>query len=204
MVLKSVDDLRRFCDELASDDPSPGGGSASAAAGAMGAALLSMVCGITLKNRRYEPSWPELEELRSRTKTLVVNLIDLAARDAEAYDGLLSATRALRASSAGGDAQSRRAKAVETAIRVPLETADACMEVLRLSQDVAAKGTRSASSDVNVATLLASAGVDGALANVEINLPDCDDDELLSETKRRVAAILDAKRRIETSFAERL
>jgi len=203
-VLRSGDALGRFCEDLASDRPAPGGGTASAAAGAMAASLLSMVCCITLKSKKYEESWPEIGELRARAERLQKLLIRLAAEDAEAYDELSAAMRDARKSPGDDAARSRRADALEHAIDVPLRTAEACLEVLRMSSEVATKGVKSAASDVEVAELLARAGIDGALANVAINLPECDDGELASETKRKVDAIVEGRRRVQTSSADRL
>ncbi len=175
MGLRSADGLRAFCEDLGSALPSPGGGTAAAAAGAMAASLLSMVCGITLKSRKHEGNWPRLGALQSEAVSLTSELLRLAEDDALAYDRVVDASRAKRLAPEDGTAQTEYESAVRNATEVPMATADACVRVLRLSSEVARLGTRSAASDVEVARRLAGAGVDGAVANIRINLPYCVD-----------------------------
>jgi len=182
-VLTSAKGLRAFCDELASAEPSPGGGTAAAAAGAMAASLLSMVCGITLKNKKHEGNWSKLAVLKEESDALSSLLLRLAADDALAYDKVVETTRAKRTAPADGKAVTAYADAVRVAMEVPMSTAEACVKVLRLSENVASTGTKSASSDIEVARRLAGAGVDGALANVLINLPYCMDASFASTAK---------------------
>jgi len=185
-VLTSAKGLRAFCDELASAEPSPGGGTAAAAAGAMAASLLSMVCGITLKNKKHEANWSKLAALKEESDALSSLLLRLAADDALAYDRVVETTRARRAAPADGKAGTAYADAVRVAMEVPMATAEACVNVLRLSEKVSSIGTKSASSDIEVARRLAGAGVDGAGANVLINLPYCEDATFASAAKAKV------------------
>jgi glutamate formiminotransferase/formiminotetrahydrofolate cyclodeaminase len=184
-VLTSAKGLKAFCDELASAEPSPGGGTAAAAAGAMAASLLSMVCGITLKNKKHESNWSKLAMLKEESDALSSLLLRLAADDALAYDRVVETTRAKRAAPADGKAAAAYADAVRVAMEVPMSTAEACVKVLRLSEKVSSIGTKSASSDIEVARRLAGAGVDGAVANVLINLPYCEDASFASTAKSK-------------------
>ncbi|OGS42357.1 MAG: hypothetical protein A3K67_07005 [Euryarchaeota archaeon RBG_16_62_10] len=169
MGLKSRKGLESFCAELSSDRPSPGGGSASAASGAMAASLLEMVCGITRAKKSYEKHWKELDEVSGRMALKRAELVSLAEEDAEAYDKVVEAMRGRREKDTAG-----RRKAVElsliAAAEVPIRTAGACVEVLDAALRLAEIGTRSAASDVGVAVLLAHAGLRGATMNVAINL----------------------------------
>jgi formiminotetrahydrofolate cyclodeaminase len=183
--LKSARGLRSFCDELASAQPSPGGGTAAAASGAMAASLLSMVCGITLKSKKHKDAWSKLASLKEEADTLSTLLLRLATDDALAYDTVVVTSRAKRDAPHDRKAKESYDSAVRGAMEVPMATADACVKVLRLSGAVASLGTKSASSDVEVARRLAAAGVDGAIANVLVNLPYCGDVRFAAEAKER-------------------
>lgn len=185
MALRGADGLRAFCEDLASPEPSPGGGTASAAAGAMAASLLSMVCGITLKNKRHEADWPRLSELRDRAEELRSRLLRQAELDAAAYQEVVLRSREKRMSPGDAPAADACEMAVQEATRVPMSTAEACIQALRLSLEVAKVGTKSASSDIEVATRLAEAGVDGAVANILVNVPYSEDEAFRALARER-------------------
>lgn len=169
MGLDTVEGLRSFCLELSSDRPSPGGGTASAAAGAMAASLLVMVCDITMRSKKHEGAKPELMTLRSELVERRDELISLSLEDARAYDLLVDATRARKASP-GDTSEADYQTVLKHASGLPQKTAIACLRVLETAVAVAGIGTRNASSDVGVAVELAHAGLEGALMNVGINL----------------------------------
>ncbi len=169
MGVKDLDALRSLCAELSSDEPSPGGGTASAVAGAMAASLMSMVCAITAKSRKHEADRLELEDLRRSFAEKRDELVRLATMDAEAYDLVVKAAREK------GLSRSRKTsndyeRALAHAAEVPMRTAQACYEVLSKGLRVEEIGKKSARSDVGVAVLLADAGLRGALMNVRINV----------------------------------
>lgn len=151
-------------DELAAPTPAPGGGSAAALAGALSASLTLMVAGLTLGKKKYQAVEAEMKAVAARATSLKDYLLKLADEDAEAYRLVVS----------------RRGKpgyhqAVEQAARVPLKTAQACLDALGLSLAVLEKGNPNAKSDGGVAAYLARAGLIGALMNVSINLADLPD-----------------------------
>jgi len=187
---------------LASDEPSPGGGTAAAAAGAVAASLLSMVCGVSLRSRKLEQSWERLTRIRAELDDLRNELVELARMDAEAYDALVSASREAR--SKDDEHSTRKLEAaLLVATDTPSRTVAKCISVLRKAQEVAELGSRSARSDVEVAVFLGEAGAKGAGANVMINL-ESDKDPRRAETMKartesqlRSAAEL-AKKALET------
>jgi len=184
MGLRNVEALKSFCLELSSDAPSPGGGTASAAAGAMAASLLMMVCGITAKSKRHESNKERLEALKAQLSMRRDELIDLSREDARAYDLVVEAMRKNRENANIRTAQD----ALKLAAEIPMKTAAKCIEVLEASIGVAELGTRSASSDVGVAVLLAEAGFKGASMNVQINLKDVRDSRFVESAKERLAS----------------
>lgn len=188
MGLKGIEALRRFNEELSSDQPSPGGGTASAAAGAMAASLLIMVCKITARSKKHEKDRPRLEILEKELEKLRDELTGLAEQDAAAYDGVVSAVRRLKEAGTP-EARSAHQTALKHAADVPMKTAAACLEVLRRALPVSRLGVKSASSDTRVAFLLAHAGFEGAAANVMINLGDITDEGYVSEASRRLSSL---------------
>ena len=202
-MLKDIEGLRQFCDQLSSDEPSPGGGSASAAAGAMGASLLAMVCQITRKSKKHEENWTELAMLTDSLLTLRDELLKLSKDDADAYDALAIASRGLRA----GDTEEARAakkEALKRAVEVPQRTGGACVRILEMASRVAEIGTRWARSDVEVAVHLAAAGMRGAQANVRINLDDSDDETFDEEVRQDLKDQLERALRAEKDAQSKL
>jgi len=167
--LKSAKGLASFCAELSSDQPSPGGGTASAAAGAMAASLLVMVCGITLKSKKHENEWDELRLLMDKLVLDRDELIQLAEEDANAYDLVVEAAKNRMLSDTGLAARKYEGALLDAA-EVPMKTALVCLRVMEKAARVAEIGKKSASSDVGVAIRLAEAGFRGAAMNVRINL----------------------------------
>jgi formiminotetrahydrofolate cyclodeaminase len=180
--LKDVDALRSFCLELSSDQPSPGGGTASAAAGAMSASLLVMVCGMTGRSRRHMDHWQEINDLKTVLVRRRDDLLSLAKEDAHAYDALFEASKRQRTNDTTENGEEFQAT-LRRAAEVPVQTAAECCALLEQSVIVASLQTRSASSDTVVAVLLAEAGFKGASANVEINLRDISDIHFVQRTR---------------------
>lgn len=157
-------------DRLASTDPTPGGGSAAAWAGATGAALVAMVGGME-KTRSGDPAErTRLEAVRTRVASAGAELRRLVDEDSSAYDAVMAAYRLPKQTEE--EKASRKASiqaALERATDVPLRTAGACLTVLQAAVDAAADGNPNALSDALTGGALAWAGLRGALENVRIN-----------------------------------
>ena len=183
--------LAEFLERLASRAPTPGGGSASALAGATGAALLHMVLELTASHAGRADD-PRVPELAATAATWQSELLALVQSDAAAYDAVVAARRLPRESER--DVEARRTQlmlAVRGATQVPLEIARRASAVLELAEQVAPIGHRSAISDVGVAALLAAASIRGAALNVRINIPFlADDDPLRHDAGREVERLL--------------
>lgn len=179
--------LRSFLEDVASKKPTPGGGSVAALVGALGAALLAMVCRLTISKKGYEEVQTDIEGLLNGAENLRQRLQELAVRDAEAYDRVAQAFKMDRSTP---EAKERRSQAIQEGLKiaaeVPLETAEACVDVLHLSMQVAEKGNVSALSDAGTAAHLALAGLRGAALNVEINLASIRDDGFVSKARSRL------------------
>jgi formiminotetrahydrofolate cyclodeaminase len=183
--------LRDFVDLLASTDPVPGGGSASAVAASLGAALLAMVAGLSKGRPRYAEHSTLHAELRARGATLADALLRLADADSDAYAGYVAAARRAREQGidAAGDPELQRA--AREAAQVPLDTVEACHAVVVAAEALAGRSNRNAASDLNVAATLAAAAARGAAANVIVNLPALrEDDPFVAEATARVGVRL--------------
>ncbi|MCA1569205.1 MAG: cyclodeaminase/cyclohydrolase family protein [Chloroflexi bacterium] len=202
--------VRTLVERLATSDPAPGGGSAAAIAGAMGAALIQMVVELTTGRTAAEGHQETLAEIRQAAAGWQSELLNLAELDANAYDAVIRARRLPRASELERQARSLQIDAaVREATRVPLATAQAASAVLDLAEQVAPIGNRNAVSDVGVAGLLSVAALRGAALNVEINLPYLtSDDTLRNEAAAEIGGLLATvdprDRSLRHAVAERL
>ncbi len=155
--------IEKFLDELASKSPAPGGGSVAALSGALSAALVSMVCRLTIGKKKYSKVQIEIKKILKLSEKLRKDLIKLIDKDAQAYNQVVKAFKL----SGKPDIE----KALKQAVEVPLETAENCKKVLELAIRVAKIGSKFALSDAKVAKLLAQTGIKAAILNVKINLP---------------------------------
>jgi formiminotetrahydrofolate cyclodeaminase len=164
--------LQSFLDELASSAPTPGGGSAAAIIGATGAALLSMVCNVTLGKKGQEAVEPEMKTVRDESERLRARLTAMVAEDIAAFDGLMAAYRLPKASD---EEKSRRAEAIQSNLRAatetPLACARTCAAVVMLARRAAEKGFAGVISDAGVGVLAANSALRSAALNVYINVP---------------------------------
>lgn len=154
-----------------SSEPTPGGGSASALSGAVGASLLAMVAGLPKPAAETADDVARLGAAGARCTELALHLTSLVDRDADAYDLVVHAFRLPKGSDEEKAIRSARIQqAMQEATDAPLEVMRACSAALEHGAVVAALGNRNASSDVQVGLELLVAGVRGAKLNVEINL----------------------------------
>jgi glutamate formiminotransferase/formiminotetrahydrofolate cyclodeaminase len=167
--------LGGFVASVAGSAPVPGGGSVSALAGQLAAALAQMVAGLTVGRKKYVEVEEEMTELGREAAALAGRLGVLVQEDADAYALVSSAYRL----PGDGDAAVSREAAIQAALvkaaEVPLETARACRDVARLAATCAAKGNTNTVSDAGVAALLAEAACRGAAYNVRINVASMTD-----------------------------
>jgi len=158
-------------DRLASTDPTPGGGSAAALAGAMGAALCAMVAAMPRTRTGAPEERAPLEAALARARRAGTRLRALVDEDSAAFDAVMAAFRLPKGSDEEKAARRQAIAAANArATEVPLETAEQCLEVLAAAVEAAAHGNPNAQSDARTGAAAALAGLMGALENVRINL----------------------------------
>jgi methenyltetrahydrofolate cyclohydrolase len=179
-----------FLDALGSSEPTPGGGTAAAVAGAMGTALLMMVAGLPRTRTNVDTDKVALSEARASLASIRDRILALADTDSEAYGKVMDAFRLPKASE---DLKSARTQAIQTATRgatdAPLETLRTAAEAMKLARVVAERGNPSAASDVRVALELLEATSAGATANVEVNLSSMTDEAYRKATASAVVEL---------------
>jgi formiminotetrahydrofolate cyclodeaminase len=178
---------------LASPDPTPGGGTAAALAGAMGASLLVMVTGLAKSRNNTDDEKAALAKARTALEPITRALTGLADADTQSFNEVMAAYRKPKATD---QEKLARTQAIQTALRgatdVPLQTLRACADALTHSRVVAEHGNPSAASDAGVAIGLLQAAAEGAAANVRINLTGLKDEAYKSATEAETARLLSA------------
>jgi formiminotetrahydrofolate cyclodeaminase len=186
--------VSQFLTELASSAPAPGGGSVAALSGALGAALVSMVCNLTVGKKKYADVEKDIKALLENSERLRHKLADLLQADVQAYTAVSQAMKMPRATD---EEKAARAKVMQQALKkatdVPLQIAEACVEVIALCQPAAEKGNKNAVSDAGVAILMAEAGLRSAALNILINLGWIEDQSFTAEKQRQLDALLAGK-----------
>jgi len=187
----SVDE---FLARLASSAATPGGGSAAAIMGAMGAALVSMVCNVSLGKKGLEEAESELLAIRTESEGLRLKLTGMVEEDIAAFDSLMAAYKLPKSTESD---KAGRSAAIQEALRrateVPLECARACAAVIALARRSAERGYRGVISDAGVGVAAAHGALRSAALNVFINAPALNDRAFAQQAVAEIEALMAAK-----------
>ncbi len=156
-----------FLDELANGEPTPGGGSAAAYAGAMAAGLVAMVARLTIGKKKYAEVETKMQEVLEETEALRVELTTAVERDAKAFEAIMAAFKLSK------DNPNRAAQIQEAtlhAAEIPLEVASQAVRVMELALEAASHGNANAITDAGSGAAMAQASLTGAGYNVRINV----------------------------------
>ena len=196
--------VKDFLDKLVSADPTPGGGSVAALAGALAASLVCMVCNLTLGREKFAEVESDVRMIRERAEQLRQRLLAAVSTDASAYAAVISAFRLPRETEAAREVRHQAIQsATREAARIPLEASENCSAILELCQDVVDIANPHVASDVAVAALLADAAGEAAAANVETNLVSIKDERFNAEARQRLAASRSGRHARVTAIVER-
>jgi len=180
-----------FLDELASNSPTPGGGSVAALAGALGAALISMVANLTMGKKKYENVEEDIKKIISSSEKLRYELSHLVEEDVKVFNNFMATYKMPKETE---DEKRIRAEKIQASLieaaKVPLKVAYKCMDILTLSQEIAEKGNINVVSDAGVAALMADAAIDSAILNVKINLRMIKDEKIKEEISSSIKKLL--------------
>lgn len=169
--------LEDFSLRCAEDSPAPGGGSVSALAGALCASLAQMVAKLSLNKKSLEPLWAGMTKVVQDSETLRQDLLKNVTKDSLSFDGFM---KALALPKNTDEEKRQRTEAMQEALKgaceVPLDTAKASLQAMRLALDVLKDGSAGALSDGLVGLLLGHAAVRGATANIRLNLTSIKDE----------------------------
>jgi len=175
-----------FVEQLAAPTATPGGGSAAAASAAMAAGLATMVASMSRGKKAYLQHERELSEAIARLSQLREELKSAIDGDAESYNAVMKAYKQAK-DSAGADGIIEAA--LKQATSVPLSVAERAREVMGIVEGLTPITNPNMKSDLTTATALARAAIQGALANVDINLESLKDTAFAAETRKRAAAL---------------
>ncbi len=183
--------LQEFLDELASNAPTPGGGSGAAVMGAIGAALISMVCNITIGKKGYEEVEDDMKDVLKQAEVLRDSLTDMIRADVEVFDRLMAAYGLPKET---GEEKAARSEEIQASLKeatdVPLNCARACAEAIDLCRAAAEKGNLNVVSDAGVAVVAADAAMKSAALNVYINVGSIKDKAFAEERSTELEKIL--------------
>ena len=196
LVRMSVKDFAR---ETASESPAPGGGSVSAAMGAFGAALATMVANLSAHKRGWDERWKEFSDVAEQGWKIMDELTALVDEDTAAFNRIMDA---LGMPKGTPEEKAARAAAMEEATlyaaSVPLKTMEASLKALPLALEMALKGNPASASDAGVAALAAVAAIRGAELNVRINASGLADKSAAAPLLARAAEIVTEAEAMQT------
>lgn len=197
-----------FLDAVAGPDPTPGGGSVSAFAGAQAASLVRMVASLTAGKKKYAAVEPRVKELASSAQEAQSRFMALVAEDALSYDAVSAAYKLPKETD---QEKASRSSAIDAALldaaRVPLETASLALATMRGAEEMARIGNANCVTDASVAGYMAHTACLGALANVRINLvgrTDADAGSLRTKSAEVEAAAAEVRALLDATLAKAL
>lgn len=180
-----------FVDLLASDAPAPGGGSAAALEGALGAALTAMVCGLTVGKKKYAEFQELAESAQAKATDLKARFVDVMDRDTEAFNVVSAAFGMPKETDEEKAARSAAIqKGLEGCTKTPFEMMELAVETLELTASILGKSNDSAASDLGVSALSLRAAIQGAWLNVLINIGSLKNKELAEDYRKKGEALL--------------
>lgn len=202
-MLLTEQTVRKYTEHLASDEPTPGGGSAAAVAGALAAASAAMVASFTVGREKFAEVEDDVQCILGVLQTQRERLLELTDADADAYSQVGAAYGMPRDTEE--QKQARREaiqQALKAAAEVPMGVAEACGKIIPVLQELAEKGNPNLISDAGVAAELSLAALHCAELNVEVNLAFIKDEAYVIQKRDRLAELSNECEPLATDAAE--
>lgn len=190
-------DVKKYMENLASNLPAPGGGSASALAGAQGISLVMMVAELTVGKEKYRDWEAYCQKAISDGTVIQTNFLKAIDDDTDAYNKVGAAFKLPKNTDEEKAARSRAIQdATVLATRVPLRTMEISLEALKVAKSLIGKSNPNCSSDIGVGALNLKSALMGAWLNVKINLPGIKDEALRNELFEKGQSMLEEGNKI--------
>lgn len=192
----------KFLKQLASADPTPGGGSACALAAALGASLAQMVSGLSLKKATTEQQ-EKFELVSAEANRLQTELLALVQQDADAFTAVMTAFGLAKTTEEQKQKRKEEIqKAFKEAATTPLIVMEKCLEVMQLAEQGIKEGNPNCVTDGGVGLWLAYAGMQGAMLNIRINLGSIKDADFVMGVDKRAKDILTTAQKLKEEVLE--
>ncbi len=195
--------LSKWLDDLASNLPAPGGGSASALVGSTGAALLCMVANFTVGKEKYRDVEEEVRAILQKIESIRKKLEELVQEDVLSYGEVSGAYSLPKETEKEKKARSEAIQeASKKALIVPMEIASNCSDALGTGRRLLEIGNRNLISDVGVGAVLLEAALNGAAMNVNINLAMIKDEEFVKQKRGELEKLMEGKADIKNEIVK--
>jgi glutamate formiminotransferase / formiminotetrahydrofolate cyclodeaminase len=182
--------IHKFLSETASKSPAPGGGSVAALSAALGAALSSMVCNLTLGKQQYKQVEQDIKKALAQSEKLRKQLTSLIDKDTNAFNDVIKAFKMPKETEEQKKIRSDAIqKGYQKAAQVPLKTAQISEQIFDIAKITAIKGNQNSITDAAVSALMANAAVHAALLNVTINLTSIKDKAFVEDISKKLTQL---------------
>ncbi|MFN3699723.1 MAG: cyclodeaminase/cyclohydrolase family protein [Dictyoglomus sp.] len=183
--------IKEFVELLASQEPAPGGGSASALVGAIGVALSSMVANLTIGKEKFKDKEELMKRIIEENNRIQKDLLNLIEKDAEAFN---SVTKALKMPKNTEKEKKERKESLEKALKeatqVPLEIIKKSIEALKLLEKSLGNSNPNVVSDLGVSAICLKSAIQSAWLNIKINLISIRDKDFIEKIQKETTSLL--------------
>lgn len=182
--------IKEFLAATSSDAPVPGGGSVAALSAAIASSLAEMVANLTIGKKGYDDVQDEMKAISEKMSAYTPKFVDFIDKDASSFDDVMKAFKLPKETD---EEKKARTEAIQNGMKlaatVPLETAQAAMEILGMIEAVVQRGNSNAVTDGAVAAMMTRTAVLSALYNVKINLGSIKDADYVAKAAAEVERI---------------
>ena len=197
--------LKAFAEETSSESPAPGGGSISAYAGALGAALSTMVANLSANKRGWDDRWEDFSGYADRGIALQTKLLALVDADTKAFNGIMDAYGMPKGTDSQKEARTEAIQAAtKHAIDIPMEVAEIAYEAMEVAESMAQIGNPNSITDAGVGAMCLRTAVMGAVLNARVNAGDLEDKEYVERTLKRCEELVNQAQAKEASVLSRV